>query len=113
MARRSRVRLRAVVDGGVTGPDATARHAAPPSRGTALCSPRVADPDLTAGPVLEPGTRVEVRDAYEGSWNRGFTVVEVVDGGYRVRRQSDGSILPAVLPASSVRRERRTSMWWL
>lgn len=73
----------------------------------------MAEPDLTAGPVLEPGTRVEVRDAYVGGWNRGFTVEEAVDGGYRVRRQSDQSVLPAVLPASSVRRERRTSMWWV
>ena len=62
--------------------------------------------------VLEPGTKVEVRDAYEGFWHRGFVVEEVTDDGYRVRRTSDDSVLP-LLARDVVRRERRNPMWWI
>ena len=62
---------------------------------------------------LEPGTRVEVRDAYQGHWNRGFVVESLGEDGYSVRRISDDSVLSRPLPRSAVRRERRNSMWWM
>ena len=64
-------------------------------------------------PALEPGTRIEVRDGYEGHWNRGFVVEGLTDRGYVVRRVSDDSVLPRPLPRTAVRRERRNSMWWV
>ncbi len=61
---------------------------------------------------FEPGTRVEVLQRFDARWARGFEVVSVVDGGYRVKRTSDSAELPAVFPASEVRRERRRDTWW-
>ena len=63
---------------------------------------------------MEPGTRVEVRDRFRGSWSRGFELVEPDGEGYRVRRVSDGSVLPAVFDADDVRveRRRRQGLWW-
>ena len=65
-------------------------------------------------PVLEPGARVEVRRRFDQSWARGFEVAEVVDDGYRVRRLSDGSVLPVVFHDGEVRVEhaRRRGQWW-
>lgn len=69
--------------------------------------------DAIVEDTLEPGTRVEVRSHFEGHWSRGFEVAEVVGEGYRVRRLSDGSVLPASFPADDVRAEkRRKGMWW-
>lgn len=61
--------------------------------------------------TLTVGTRVEVRSAFE--WAGGFAVAAVVDDGYRLRRRSDGVELPATFPPDDVRRDRRTSMWWV
>lgn len=62
---------------------------------------------------VEPGARVEVRSRFEGRWARGFEVVEVVPDGYRLRRRSDGSVLPAVFAPDDVRAERRRQgLWW-
>ncbi|HXH58081.1 hypothetical protein [Iamia sp.] len=69
--------------------------------------------DAPAQSDLEPGTRVEVRDGFEGQWHRGFVVEEIAPEGYRVRRTSDDAVLPSALPRPSVRRERRNSMWWI
>lgn len=48
---------------------------------------------------LAPGVRVDVLSAL-GSWSRGFEIADVVvhngDFGYRVRRLSDGAVLPAI-----------------
>lgn len=65
--------------------------------------------------LLDPGTPVEVRDGYQGHWHKGYLIDAVEDGGarYRVRRASDGSVLPETLPRASIRRERRASMWWI
>lgn len=68
--------------------------------------------DADPGAVLEPGTRVEVRTGFDG-WSSGFVVVEVLDGGYRLRRRSDDSIVPTVFGFDAVRRERRNNMWWI
>jgi hypothetical protein len=67
---------------------------------------------------VDPGTRVEVRSRFDRAWARGFEVAEQVraDEGwrYRVRRRSDGSVLPALFTGDEVREERRKNdMWWV
>jgi hypothetical protein len=61
---------------------------------------------------LREGTRVEVRTGFDRSWVNGFTIEAVLEQGYRVRRRSDGEVLPATFGADDVRRERKNSMWW-
>jgi hypothetical protein len=64
--------------------------------------------------VLAPGTKVEVRTSFDRSWARGFEVVESLDDtAYRVRRLSDDVVLPVVVRADDVRRERSRSYWWV
>jgi hypothetical protein len=68
---------------------------------------------------VDPGTRVEVRSRFDERWTRGFEVAEVVDQGdtaavrYRIRRRSDGSVLPALFVDDEVREEKKRSMWWV
>ena len=62
---------------------------------------------------LAPGTKVDVRNRYQGTWVRGFEVADVTETGYRIRRLSDGSILPELFIREDVRRERkRQGFWW-
>ena len=69
--------------------------------------------------VVNIGVRVEVRARFDQRWARGFELVEVVqDKGedrYRVRRRSDGSVLPALFVDDDVREEKKrsSSMWWV
>ncbi len=63
--------------------------------------------------VLGVGARVDVRSRYVGSWAQGFEVVEMVNGGYRVRRTSDGSVLNGLFVKDEIRVERgRHGRWW-
>ncbi|HZQ26297.1 MAG TPA: hypothetical protein VFA94_01250 [Acidimicrobiales bacterium] len=69
--------------------------------------------ELIVDEQLKPGTRVEVRSRFDGRWAHGFEVAEVVDRGYRLRRLSDGSILPAEFGGEDVRKEhKRQGFWW-
>jgi hypothetical protein len=52
---------------------------------------------------LIPGTPVEVLNRFEQRWARGFEVADAAVAGYRVRRVSDGAVLPVVFPAASIR----------
>lgn len=62
---------------------------------------------------MKPGTRVEVRSRFDQSWGRGFEIAEVVGDRYRVRRLSDGSVLPAVFDRDDVRQEKKKQgLWW-
>ncbi|HXQ62677.1 MAG TPA: hypothetical protein VN796_10105 [Acidimicrobiales bacterium] len=62
---------------------------------------------------LATGTAVDVRSRYVGAWSSGFEVAEPVKDGYRIRRLSDGSVLPDVFTNEDVRAQRRkTGMWW-
>ena len=59
-----------------------------------------------------------MRSRFDRAWARGFEVAETVPGanpGYRIRRRSDGSILPVVFSSDDVREERRRTndMWWV
>jgi hypothetical protein len=63
---------------------------------------------------LPPGTKVEVRNGFDGSWSKGFAVAATGPGGYELRRLSDGEVLPRLFDGEAVRRERRTSnTWWV
>jgi hypothetical protein len=69
---------------------------------------------------MQPGTRVEVRSRFDRRWARGFEVDAVVDEadepdpGYRIRRRSDGAVLPSLFVSDEVREEKRgRSMWWM
>jgi hypothetical protein len=70
-----------------------------------------ANGDATANDDVRPGRRVEVRNRFDGSWSGGFEVVDWVDGGYRVRRRSDGAVLPGVFRGFEVRAEGRRGRW--
>ncbi len=92
-------------------PDATKR----------VCPPRAALPDRSApllpSAFMRQGTRVEVRARFDDRWARGFEVAEVVDEGdaarYKLRRRSDGSVLPALFVDDELREEKKRSMWWI
>ncbi|HEV3226263.1 MAG TPA: hypothetical protein VGZ52_05495 [Acidimicrobiales bacterium] len=64
---------------------------------------------------LDVGDKVEVRRRFDAQWARGFEVFEVTDDGYRVRRQSDGEVLPVVFADDDVRRAHRRAndFWWM
>jgi hypothetical protein len=66
---------------------------------------------------VRPGTRVEVRSRFEAAWSRGFEVAERVGTGtaprYKLRRRSDGSILPVLFDENDLREERRRGTWWV
>ena len=61
---------------------------------------------------LEAGTRVEVRNSFDGRWRRGFTVEAIGNDGYLLRRHSDGTVLPKEFPPEEVRKERKQGLWW-
>jgi hypothetical protein len=66
---------------------------------------------------VRPGTRVEVRSRFEARWSRGFEIAACEDSSdkpvYKVRRRSDGSILPVLFNEDDLREERRRSTWWI
>ena len=53
--------------------------------------------------VLRVGDPVEVHTKYNDAWVAGFEIAEVVDGGYRVRRISDGTMLPNLTTETDLR----------
>jgi hypothetical protein len=54
---------------------------------------------------LHPGTRVEVRNRFDGAWAAGFELAgPLEDDGWHVRRLSDGSVLPSAFARDAVRR---------
>ena len=55
--------------------------------------------------ALDVGDEVEVFSGYEHTWSTGFSVAEVLRGNrYRLRRGSDGSLLPDATGGSDLRR---------
>ena len=55
-----------------------------------------------------------MRSRFDQQWARGFEVAETSEHGYRVRRLSDGRVLPVEFDAADVRQERRRrdGLWW-
>jgi hypothetical protein len=54
--------------------------------------------------TYRPGTRVRVRSSL-GRWSRGFVVTAFLAGRYQLRRESDGTVLPAEVGPNKVRLE--------
>jgi hypothetical protein len=46
---------------------------------------------------------VEVWNGFLATWTGGFSIAEIVDRGYRLRRRSDGAVLPETIAAERVR----------
>jgi hypothetical protein len=65
--------------------------------------------------TFSPGDKVEVRRRFDAQWARGFEIVESTDNGYRVRRVSDGEVLPVEFGEEDVRsaRKRANDFWWM
>jgi len=62
------------------------------------------DPTIVYGDgLLRDGTQVELYSAFDRTWSSGFEIASVADAGYRVRRLSDGSLLPGYTTGSDVR----------
>jgi hypothetical protein len=55
---------------------------------------------------LLPGTQVEIRNTLDGSWVGGFEIFDTYQGAYRVRRLSDGTVIPCEFSAVVLRPER-------
>jgi hypothetical protein len=53
---------------------------------------------------LALGDPVEVRRRFDHEWARGFEIADTAPDGYRLRRRSDGAVLPVCFPAGDVRR---------
>lgn len=69
-------------------------------------------PPWPSGPrALAPGTKVEVRQRFDGRFTKGFEVVSADGDGYVIRRLSDGAVLPVAFARTDIRRERHTT-WW-
>ena len=56
---------------------------------------------MTTG--LAVGEQVEVRIAFTGTWSAGFEVTAQIEGGYQLRRCSDGRLLPSPTGPADVR----------
>jgi hypothetical protein len=73
--------------------------------------------DSVALALMQLGTRVEVRSRFDQRWARGFEIAEVLNEPrrkrYRLRRRSDGSVLPAEFVDDDVREEKKRTMWWV
>ena len=59
---------------------------------------------------MRAGDRVQLKVAFNDSWSSGFEIAEVVDGGFEVRRCSDGRILPTPTGADDIRPDERGSL---
>ena len=56
--------------------------------------------------MLRVGEHVQVWVTFTQQWSGGFEIADVVDGGYQVRRQSDGMLLPAPTNESDVQAQQ-------
>lgn len=78
--------------------------------------PRAIGGSIAPTPLAADG-RIEVRSRFGNRWVDGFAIHEVVLGddggvGYRLRRVTDGFVLPAVFPEDDVRAaETRDRSW--
>ena len=98
---------------GMVLPETTAEGRATTRGGQPLGGPGMSASSPQPG-SLGPGSRVEVRNRFTGSWSRGFEVAGTVDGGYRIRRLSDGSVLPTAFPPEDIRPRppKKAGLWW-
>jgi hypothetical protein len=59
-------------------------------------------PTRTTHPI-PVGMQVELRSRFDDRWTHGFAIAARGEGEYRVRRMSDGCVLPAWFPAGMLR----------
>lgn len=52
---------------------------------------------------MKVGDAVEVHSSFENTWSQGFQIEAVVEGGFSVRRLSDGLLLPIPTGLADVR----------
>ncbi len=68
------------------------------------------------GVPVKVGVRVEVRNRFEAGWSRGFEIAEIIEAQhgleFKVKRRSDGSLLPSAFSVDDLREERRRQTWW-
>ena len=64
---------------------------------------RCKDGNVNEKGSLDVGDHVEVHTTFNNAWVNGFEIAEVLPEGYRVRRTSDGSLLPAYTSESDLR----------
>jgi len=60
--------------------------------------------------VHRVGAPVVVRNRYLGTWSQGFEIVAIHAQGCLIRRASDGSVLPEVIPFEDVREPLTTGV---
>jgi hypothetical protein len=60
---------------------------------------------------LPQGTPVQVRDRFEFAFRSGFEVSEATNAGYRLRRRSDGVVLPTEFAVKDVRPDSTGKSW--
>jgi hypothetical protein len=56
--------------------------------------------------LFSTGTEVEVLTRYEGHWASGFAIASVDQDRFRLRRHSDGVVLPVSFSANQLRLRR-------
>ena len=62
---------------------------------------------MTERNVLVTGDAVEVFVRFTDTWADGYEIADIVDDAYRVRRTSDGSLLPSLTSRSDLRPPRQ------
>ena len=68
-------------------------------------SRRAVSRDVDRPGPLDVGDDVEVFSGYEYTWSTGFSIAEVLQGNrYRLRRGSDGALLPDATGGGDLRR---------
>ena len=70
------------------------------------------EPERAIDESLSTGTGVQVRTRFDGRWATGFEIADVHRSGaappiYRIRRRSDGRVLPGFFPVDQLRRKLR------
>ena len=79
--------------------------------GASSSGPDAATADSPRRQQIEAGTSIEVRARFDGRWCAGFEVADLVEADastvrYRVRRTSDGAILPVLFAADDIHSAR-------
>ena len=67
------------------------------------CHAEGEDVERTQTSSFAVGARVDVHSRYSSDWSRGFQVVAVEPTGVRVRRESDGFVLPTLFSPHDLR----------
>lgn len=60
---------------------------------------------------MQVGDRVEVHNRFTDTWSEGFVIDELAGAGYRLRRLSDGSMLPGITGCDDLRPVSARSAW--